>query len=1206
VVPYSFAVTNIGNITLTGITVTDPKCAAVPAYQSGDTNTDSKLDLTETWTYTCSHTVTQAEVDAGGNLSNTATADSTESSAAVNTLNIPIVQNPSIQVVKSLATYTDNDFSWTITRGDNLWYQFAVTNTGNVTLTNVNVTDDTFAIPVTCLVTTLAPADSVVCTANTFHTVTLTEANAGHVTNTATASGDFNALPYTNSDTLITVVQPLPSSVVSGQVRDDSNGNGNLGDNDAGLANVKIELDNGICTRGVNCPSTLTNTSGVFTFNGVADGSYMLVETDPANYVSTADSDPPNDNLIDVIILGGVSSTNNVFLDTANPASCSAPDPANGFVVSTNPTNGATNVPLSTTTITVTFNQPMITTGAESVLQAGKYELKNQSNGKTVVITGVTYDPVTFTATLTIDSSDPNWQAGTLFNLTIKNLKNACGTSQPNVVRSFTTEAAISGQVRNSLDSQGIYGSTVQLSGGSCGGSCGTTTTDQNGNFQFAGFAPGSYTLAQTDLPGYSSVSDSDPPNDNLIALTLTAGSNSTGHLFTDMPACTGGVSFVASTIPANGATGVSLGITTLTVTFNQPMITYGGGSVLDIGNFNDAIDNLTLGGNVPILSITYNPNTYTATLTIDTTDPEWQPGSQYRLRIKNGIKNSCNVKPTGADVDVLFTTAAYISGQVRNSLDSQGIYGSTVQLSGGSCGGTCGTTTTDVSGNFRFSGLAPGSYTLTQTDLPGYSSVSDSNPPNDNLIALILAGANSTGHLFTDMPACTAGVSFVTSTYPVNGATGVSLSTTTLTVTFNQPMITYGGGSVLDVGNFNDRIDNLTLGGNVPILGVSYNPNTFTATLTIDTSDPDWKPGSQYRLRIKNNVKNACSTSPSGSDVDILFTTNLVISGQVRYDSNNNGVLTDPDAGIPSVTVRLYNSVNTLIGTTTTNAGGYFTFGTLSPGTYYVRETDPAGFISTADSFGANDNEITVTLAAGANSIGHKFLDYSNLPAISVSNFSAFEKNNGQTNYQFVVSLSKTSASTVTVNYTTFDVSATGGANCTSGVDYINTSGVVTFAPGFTSQNVIIPVCGDTDLEPDETFTVNLSSPVNAIINTSGTGIIFDDDSPGFTSGDFVKTITPPDLSTNVSVNTSIVIEFNRPMCESTVLNPTNTRLFSGGDVSAVRSYNPATWTLTITPDAPLSPLTGYQVQVRFTSTTIDGCSLFSGTHSESFTTAP
>ena len=49
--------------------------------------------------YGCSHTVTQAEVDAGGNLSNTVTADVGGESASrtTSTLNIPVAQSPSIQ-----------------------------------------------------------------------------------------------------------------------------------------------------------------------------------------------------------------------------------------------------------------------------------------------------------------------------------------------------------------------------------------------------------------------------------------------------------------------------------------------------------------------------------------------------------------------------------------------------------------------------------------------------------------------------------------------------------------------------------------------------------------------------------------------------------------------------------------------------------------------------------------------------------------------------------------------------------------------------------------------------------------------------------------------------------------------------------------------------------------------------------------------------
>ena len=133
--PYSFTVTNTGNVTLTGITVSDPKCAAAPVLSAGDGNADAKLQLAETWLYACSHTVTQAEVDAGGNLSNTVTADSVESAAATSTLNIPVAQSPSIHVVKSSTTVS------VTAAGQVVPYTFTVTNTGNVTLTAISVSD---------------------------------------------------------------------------------------------------------------------------------------------------------------------------------------------------------------------------------------------------------------------------------------------------------------------------------------------------------------------------------------------------------------------------------------------------------------------------------------------------------------------------------------------------------------------------------------------------------------------------------------------------------------------------------------------------------------------------------------------------------------------------------------------------------------------------------------------------------------------------------------------------------------------------------------------------------------------------------------------------------------------------------------------------------------------------------------------------------
>lgn len=65
-VTYTYAVTNPGTVPLAGITVLDDKCAPV-TFAGGDTNSNTALDVGETWTYTCTMTVTAA-------TTNTATA----------------------------------------------------------------------------------------------------------------------------------------------------------------------------------------------------------------------------------------------------------------------------------------------------------------------------------------------------------------------------------------------------------------------------------------------------------------------------------------------------------------------------------------------------------------------------------------------------------------------------------------------------------------------------------------------------------------------------------------------------------------------------------------------------------------------------------------------------------------------------------------------------------------------------------------------------------------------------------------------------------------------------------------------------------------------------------------------------------------------------------------------------------------------------
>lgn len=111
--------------------------------------------------------------------------------------------------------------------------------------------------------------------------------------------------------------------------------------------------------------------------------------------------------------------------------------------------------------------------------------------------------------------------------------------------------------------------------------------------------------------------------------------------------------------------------------------------------------------------------------------------------------------------------------------------------------------------------------------------------------------------------------------------------------------------------------------------------------------------------------------------------------------------------------------------------------------------------------------------------------------PTISISDVSVTEGNSGTTNANFTVSLSAAHYQTVTMDFAT---GVTGTA--TSGADYQATSGQLTFTTGQTSKTVTVLVNGDTVVEPNETFFVNLTNNSDlSFADNQGQGTITDDD---------------------------------------------------------------------------------------------------------------
>ncbi|MBI2928089.1 MAG: DUF11 domain-containing protein, partial [Verrucomicrobia bacterium] len=113
---------------------------------------------------------------------------------------------------------------------------------------------------------------------------------------------------------------------------------------------------------------------------------------------------------------------------------------------------------------------------------------------------------------------------------------------------------------------------------------------------------------------------------------------------------------------------------------------------------------------------------------------------------------------------------------------------------------------------------------------------------------------------------------------------------------------------------------------------------------------------------------------------------------------------------------------------------------------------------------------------------------DDDRLPALSVSNEGVAEPATGATNVVFRLSLSAASGRPVSVNFATADAEATAPG------DYTPTSGVLTFAPGVTSQTVTVIVHSDAIGEVNETYYLNLTNEKNVLLlSPRGVGTIRD-----------------------------------------------------------------------------------------------------------------
>lgn len=249
----------------------------------------------------------------------------------------------------------------------------------------------------------------------------------------------------------------------------------------------------------------------------------------------------------------------------------------------------------------------------------------------------------------------------------------------------------------------------------------------------------------------------------------------------------------------------------------------------------------------------------------------------------------------------------------------------------------------------------------------------------------------------------------------------------------------------------------------------VSGSPN-YTLSLSADSAG-----------NTLTTARNIGTLSSSQSFADFVGSTDT--NDYYRFDLSQSSNFSLSLSGLSAdADVQLLNSAGTVL-SSSTKAGttAESITSTLGTGTYYVRVFPYSG----------NTNYNLTVAASGATPPPTSL-------AIAPTNATQAEGNSGSKAFTFTVTRS---GNTTGVNAVTWAVagSGTNPANASDFAGGILPGGTISFAAGETSKVITVNVQGDTTVEPDENFTVSLSSPTNGatLTTASATGTIQNDDTP-------------------------------------------------------------------------------------------------------------
>jgi uncharacterized protein DUF4394/Calx-beta domain-containing protein/thrombospondin type 3 repeat protein len=280
---------------------------------------------------------------------------------------------------------------------------------------------------------------------------------------------------------------------------------------------------------------------------------------------------------------------------------------------------------------------------------------------------------------------------------------------------------------------------------------------------------------------------------------------------------------------------------------------------------------------------------------------------------------------------------------------------------------------------------------------------------------------------------------------------------------------------------------------------GFDFNPITDTIRVTSDQRQNLRINPTTATVIVDNMINNPALPIEMPEVVGAAYTNPLVILGGsfttlfgIDADQNRlvrigsaNGTPASPNTG----QITGINTLGTIVGP------GICGFDIASSNVAYVTFHNAATMMSAL--YTVNLMTGTVGLLGDLPGGAYRGLAAIPRPRVSISNTTVTEGDAALSNAVFNVTLTQSPVSTLTVNFATANETALAAS------DYAQKNGVLSFSPGQKVKTVTINVVGDTEIEANETFRVNLSNVVGGVgADLVGVATILSDDPDGDSDG--------------------------------------------------------------------------------------------------------